>query len=221
MFKKIILLCLLVVMIVGSVFPRTMQAYQGAASSPGYVKSIEGLDADIFMRALKAHTIAVRNNELANPHLLTIIDYSKASYQKRLWVIRLRDGKVLHHTYVAHGAGSGQQQARYFSNVPGSKKSNIGVLKTGDIYTGKHGSSLNLHGLEKGFNSNAFGRRVVMHGSQYVNPERAKVKQIGRSHGCPAVSYKEVGPIMGDIKHGSMVFMYYPDKHWLSSSKYT
>lgn len=219
MFKKSILIILLITLLGGALFPRVMQAYTGGSASIKAAQ-IEGLSPKVYQMAVNAHRTAALNGELQNKNIITIIDYTKPSYEKRLWVIRLSDNKVLYYTYVAHGEGSGNEYAKHFSNAPGSKTSSLGVFKTGGTYQGKHGTSMNIHGLEGGINSNAFARRVVVHGSNYVNQDRAKQKLVGRSHGCPAISYKEVGPIINATKGGSLLFIYYPDKSWLSQSKY-
>ena len=45
--------------------------------------------------------------------------------------------------------------ATSFSNLPESNQSSIGLYQTGQTYTGKHGRSLRLLGLEPGFNDNS------------------------------------------------------------------
>lgn len=216
MFRKIILLSLILVIGLGALFPSAMRASILQPKAPLLVD----LAPEVYTLALKAHRKAVANNEIDNENILSIIDYSKPSYEKRLWVIRLSDNTVLHHTYVAHGVSSGQINPTNFSNVSGSKKSSLGVFKTGEPYQGKHGLSLNLHGLEKQFNSNAYNRRVVVHGASYVGESYAKRKTLGRSHGCPAVAHFDAKPLIRDIKHGSMVFIYYPDQLWLKTSRF-
>lgn len=196
-----------------------------ATSCKAYTPKIDVLrqtemSPKVYKLALKAHKSAIRRGEVANPDIMTVIDYSKPSYEKRMWVIDLKNKSVLHHTYVSHGVATGHIKAQKFSNIPGSKQSSLGVFKTGDIYVGKHGRSLNLHGLEKQFNANAYNRRIVIHGASYVGEERAKRKSVGRSHGCPAVANHLAGPIINTIKNGTLLFIYYPDAHWLNKSSY-
>jgi hypothetical protein len=180
--------------------------------------SVTEIESKVFKMALKAHQSAVAKGQIAKDQLLTIIDYSKPSTEKRLWVIDTKRMKVLFNTLVAHGRGTGNNMAYYFSDKSGSHQSSLGVFKTGTIYHGNHGRSLNLHGLEKGFNGNAYNRRIVIHGAHYVH--EGMKGRLGLSHGCPALSEKEAPEIINKIKGGSLVFAYYPDKTWLDQSRY-
>lgn len=182
------------------------------------VAQLTHLEAHIVKMALKAHQSAVKQKQVTKDHLLTIIDYSKPSTEKRLWVVDLKNMKVIFNTLVAHGRGTGSHVAEFFSDISGSHQSSLGVFKTGNVYHGDHGESLNLHGLEKGFNGNAFSRRIVMHGAHYVHEGRKG--RLGLSHGCPAVSEQEAPAIIKHIKNGSLIFAYYPDKQWLNRSEY-
>ena len=180
-----------------------------------------GLKPQVMEKALKAHAKAVQERALARPHIMTVIDYSKPANEKRLWVINLQTKKMVYHTYVAHGKNTGQVHAKKFSNKHGSHQSSLGVFRTGSTYHGKHGNSLDLHGLEPNFNSNAYKRRVVMHGAGYVSDSSAKkVTKVGRSHGCPALSHKDAKKVIPYNKGGSLMFAYYPDASWLKQSSY-
>lgn len=158
---------------------------------------------------------------LVKKGVITIIDYSLPSSQKRLWVVDLERHKLLYHTLVAHGKNTGNLNASSFSNQAGSLKSSIGVFQTGNTYVGHKGYSLRLQGLENNFNSNAFNRAIVMHGANYVNEGFARSHgRLGRSWGCPAISPALAKPVINTIKGGSLVFAYYPDKKWLSQSSF-
>lgn len=162
-----------------------------------------------------------REKGFGQKNLLTIIDYSKPSSDKRLWVIDLSNNEVLFDTYVAHGKQSGDNYANHFSNQPRSLSSSLGVYLTGDTYQGKHGNSLRLYGLETGFNNNAYRRTIVMHSAWYVSQSFLDSHgRLGRSWGCPAVSEEEAPAIIKTIKQGSVLLAYYPDKDWLSRSQF-
>ena len=170
--------------------------------------------------AVKAHKKANAMG-LSKKPLVTIIDYSMPSSEKRLWVMNMDSGKVMYHTHVAHGSGSGMKTAERFSDKPGSLQTSLGVFVTGKTYQGKHGLSLTLHGMEKGVNGNAERRRIVIHSAHYVSSNNIKSSgRIGRSWGCPALSLQEAKPIIGTIKEGSLLFAYYPDKKWLNKSQF-
>ena len=153
--------------------------------------------------------------------ILTIIDYSLPSSQKRMWIFDISHDQLLYNTYVAHGKNSGDLYATNFSNAAASKESSLGAYVTENTYIGGKGLSLNLKGLETGFNNNAFSRRVVMHGAWYVESDFIHSHgRAGRSWGCPAVSPKLAKPIINTIKNGSMIFVYYPDKNYITHSNY-
>jgi hypothetical protein len=182
-----------------------------------------GLSVSVLKLALKAHTRALCDTpkQLRKAHLLTIIDYSLPSNQPRLWIIDLKQQQLLLHTWVSHGQQSGQLLAHTFSNQSGSHQSSLGVLITGTPYWGKHGCSLNLHGMEPNFNSNAYQRRIVLHGAAYAKPEfLARHGYLGRSWGCPAVNPQLAMPLIQLIRDGSLMFTYYPDTKWLQHSSY-
>lgn len=178
------------------------------------------LNTDVLRLSLQAYVNA-RKRGLDQKKLLTVIDYSLPSTSKRLWVIDLTNGKTLFNTWVSHGKNSGGIQASSFSNKPGSLKSSIGVFVTDTPYIGGSGYSLRLRGLETGINDNAYKRNVVIHGARYVNEETIrKYGSIGRSWGCPAVSKTMARSLIDTIKGNTVVIAYYPDRNWLSHSKF-
>jgi hypothetical protein len=153
--------------------------------------------------------------------LLTVIDYSLPSTERRLWVLDLARRRVLFHELVAHGEGSGDNYAVEFSNEPGSRQSSIGMFRTEDVYRGGNGYSLRLAGLEPGVNDLAMERRIVMHGAQYVSARAVNaLGRLGRSWGCPALPSGVSGRVIDRIKGGSAVFAYYPDQRWLRTSRF-
>jgi hypothetical protein len=170
--------------------------------------------------ALRAYTNASHHSKNIK-QILTIIDYSKPSTVRRLWVIDLKHRKVLYNTWVTHGKNSGALRANSFSNRLGSLKSSIGVFLTEQTYIGSVGYALRLQGLETGFNDNAYRRSVVFHGAWYADPGVLnKYSYLGRSYGCPAVSNKIAKKLINTIKNHALVFAYYPDQKWLKKSMF-
>lgn len=156
--------------------------------------------------------------DLDNP-LLTVIDFSLPSTEKRLWIIDVDKGKVMLHSVVSHGRNSGNLYAEFFSNTLNSYKSSLGFYKTAETYEGKHGYSLRLDGLEKGFNDQARKRAIVIHGADYAREEFVKINgRLGRSLGCPALPSEISGKVIDLIKNGSLIFVYGEDKRYLISS---
>jgi len=157
---------------------------------------------------------------LIDDRFLTIIDYSKSSNKKRMYVIDLEDRTLLFRVFVAHAKNTGDQFAKYFSNKPGSNKSSLGFYVTLNSYVGSHGNSLRLEGMENGFNDNAFDRAIVMHGAEYVSQDFInRYGRLGRSLGCPAIPLDYVDSIIPLISAGSVLFIYYPDRSYLTNSK--
>lgn len=182
---------------------------------------IKGLNRQVFDYAIRGYQQLVQLGQLKNLNTLSIIDFSMPSKVRRLFVLDLVHFRLLFNTYVAHGRNSGLQTATTFSNQPESFKSSLGFYSTKNIYNGKHGSSLQLNGLEKGFNDNALSRGIVMHAANYVDEQLAKTRgYIGRSLGCPAVPEKVHAAIIGAIANGSCLFVYANDKNYLTHSQY-
>ncbi len=178
-----------------------------------------GLARQAFDYAMKGFNSLKETGGLVNQNIISIVDFSKPSSQKRLFVIDLKNYKVLFNTYVAHGVNSGKEFANQFSNRPESNKSSLGFYETADTYFGKHGYSLHLQGIEKGVNDNAYKRDIVIHGAEYVNENMIKENgYIGRSWGCPALPQQLSKSIIDKIKDGTCFFIFGEDKKYLSHS---
>ena len=48
---------------------------------------------------------------LEQKQVFTLVDYSKSSAERRLWVIDMKNLKVLFNTWVAHGSNSGKEKS--------------------------------------------------------------------------------------------------------------
>ena len=179
----------------------------------------QNLNPVVLKAGLTAYQNA-REKGLDDKKLLTIVDYSKPSNERRLWVIDMNNSKVLFNTWVAHGKNSGLVRSTSFSNHASSLKSSLGVFLTSETYSGHNGYSLRMKGLEHGVNDNAYDRAVVFHGANNVSPQIAKSGRVGRSWGCLAVSRQVAKPLINKIKNDTIVIAYYPDQHWLQSSKF-
>jgi hypothetical protein len=178
-----------------------------------------GLSHDAFFKAYKGYQYLLSKGKLLKKELLTICDFTQSSSQKRLYVIDLAAGKLLFNTFVAHGHNSGNTMATSFSNINSSNKSSEGFLVTAETYVGHNGYSMRFDGMEKDFNGNVRMRDVVMHGSDYVNAQRAADgSMMGRSWGCPAVPRAECKSIIDGIKGGSCFFIYTNDPTYAHSS---
>ena len=173
------------------------------------------LDFNIFCMAIAGYS----NITTQNSKVISIVDLTKPSNQKRLFIIDLEKEKLLYRTFVAHGKNSGEVIPTKFSNKIGSLKSSLGFYLTGSTYIGKHGYSLLLNGLEKGINDNARVRGIVIHAAKYVSKKYIeRNNRLGRSWGCPAVSEELSRQIIDTIKNGSCLFIYADDVNYQKKS---
>lgn len=158
--------------------------------------------------------------KLKQKDIISIVDFDQASTKERLYVIDIKQKKVLHQSLVAHGKNSGWNMASNFGNAHRSLKSNLGFMVTAETYFGKFGYALRFDGQERGFNSNARSRGIVMHGANYVNPEFVKQRnRLGRSYGCPALPYGIHKRVINTIKGGSLFYIHKSNKAYEQGSK--
>ncbi|MCC6848008.1 MAG: murein L,D-transpeptidase catalytic domain family protein [Deltaproteobacteria bacterium] len=187
-----------------------------AVMGPGSVGAA-GLEAtlprpELLDRALAAYR-KIERAGLLHRKLLTVIDYSLPSWDRRLWVLDPARLRVLFHEFVAHGRGSttddDPDRAVRFGNEAASLRSSLGAFLTGGTYAGKHGHSLALIGLDPGVNDKAFERRIVMHPAAYVSAAFRATwgGRVGRSLGCPALDPAVARPLIDSISEGSVVYV--------------
>jgi hypothetical protein len=182
--------------------------------------STKGLSESVFILAYHGFEKLNRIGKLNTDSILTIIDYSKSSREKRMFVVDLKSQTILFHTVVAHGRNSGQEFAKEFSNNMNSHQTSLGFYITGSTYAGSNGYSLQLKGIEAGINDRALARAIVIHGAAYANESTIYARgYLGRSYGCPALPQKMSAKIIDKIKGGSLLFAYYPDNKYLKKSE--
>jgi len=179
-----------------------------------------GLARTVFDLAIKGLRKLIAEGKLTNANLVTIADYSQSSNKKRLYVIDLRNKKLLFNTYVAHGRNTGEEYAKSFSNEIGSLKSSLGFYITENPIVGSHtGFALLIKGVEKGFNDHAIKREIIIHAADYATENFIKKHgRLGRSMGCPTLPPDLNKPIIEKIKGGTCLFVYNPDKKYICSS---
>lgn len=179
-----------------------------------------GLGRRAYDYAMVGYNILKAKGKLSNDRVLSIVDFSLPSGKKRLFVIDMKNYKLLFVDYVAHGRNSGLDRAFYFSNEAESNKSSVGFYTTLSTYLGAHGYSLRLEGYEIGYNSNAQSRDIVIHSADYVSESVVKSQgYLGRSLGCPALSPGIYKSIIDKIKNGTCLFVYGNDPGYINNSK--
>jgi len=175
------------------------------------------LDFHAFKFGLKGYLKL--QNKLKNNKYLTIIDMSITANTERCFIINMETQQLEHKSLVAHGRNSGIVYAKHFSNTKNSYQTSLGFYKTAETYTGKHGFSLRLDGLEFS-NNKARERAIVIHKADYASADFIKKNgRLGRSYGCPSLPKKDYKTIVDKIKNGSCLFIYYPKNSYLKSSK--
>lgn len=177
-----------------------------------------GLSKEAFEYAVRGYNSLMEKGKVQNSRYLTVVDFSKASDEKRFYLLDLEAQSIDLHTYVMHGRNSGRDMAERFSNRINSNQSSLGFYVTRNTYRGKRGKSLRLEGLEEGINDNALVRNIVLHGSKYISESRARNGRVERSEGCPAIPMHEVAPVINKLREGSVLFIYHPSDDYLASS---
>lgn len=179
-----------------------------------------GLNQQALRHALAAMQCAV--NHGAEPaRRLAVIDYSRPSTERRLWIFDLQRKRLLLRDFVAHGRQSGENFAKSFSNRLGSNQTSLGLFRTAESYRGKHGYSLRMDGLEPGLNDLARERAIVIHGADYVSPRLVQSQgRIGRSLGCPAVRPEVARMVVDQLKGGQFLFAWHSNQRLLQASAY-
>jgi hypothetical protein len=179
------------------------------------------LSYDVFRYGMIGYFSLREQGKLGNKHLISIIDFTKPSNEKRFYTIDLDTKTVKYYTYVSHGKNTGMNSATSFSNVVHSNQSSLGFYVTGETYVGSKGYSLKLDGMDKGYNDNMRTRAVVMHEADYVSESWIKkYGRLGRSQGCPALPKELSKEVINTIKHQTMIFAYSNDEIYLNSSSY-
>lgn len=205
---------------------KSSKAFSAREHFTGYISDIyytaqlneAGLDMAVFQKAVTGFfNLKAANKVPQYGSVLTIVDLSKSSCTKRMWIVDLINKDLILHTWVAHGNGSGNDVPAYFSNENDSHASSLGFYVTDKIYNGKHGRSLKLEGMDAGFNDNALSRSIVVHGAPYVSQRSIdQLGRLGRSEGCPAVSPKVVNKVINTMKGKTVLFINGNDNSYAS-----
>lgn len=180
-----------------------------------------GLSQEAYQFAVKGFNKLKEQGKLLNSSVLTIIDFSQSSNNKRMYVIDLYKKALLFNTYVAHGRNTGDEFAEKFSNIPGTFQSSLGFYITENMAVGsKVGLSLILKGIEKGINDKAREREIIVHGADYATEDFIhKYGRLGRSYGCPSLPPDLIKPVAEAIKDGTCLFIYKHDEKYIHQSK--
>ena len=187
----------------------------GGAAALGMLQQTNGLAAlpgpafprpALLQRALSA--LDRHHATLKHRDVIGIVDFSQASRIPRFHIVDVMSGRS-QSLLVAHGRGSDPDHSGWverFSNSPGSAASSAGAYLVGNGYSGKHGRSQRLIGLDPE-NSNAEARAIVIHAASYVSDDIVRATgKLGRSQGCFAVAQADIAQILGRLGPGRMIY---------------
>jgi hypothetical protein len=160
--------------------------------------------------AIDGYNKAVKDGAVKDDKYLTIIDFTKPSYENRFYIYDIKQHKAIYSTLVAQGKGSGQgAYATKFSNDFGTHASSLGTFVTTGTGYGDHGKDIHVEGLDRGVNDNASARAVEIHSAWYVSPEfAAKYHRVGNSFGCFALSQSALAVATDTISNGTVLYAY-------------
>ncbi len=179
------------------------------------------LSYEVFRYAMIGYYAMKQEGKLNDKNLLTIIDFTKSSNQKRFYTIDLEKKELKFFTYTSHGKNTGDVRAAQFSNRVNSNQSSLGFYITGETYIGSKGFSLKLDGQDGSYNDRMRERGVVIHSADYVSETWIKkYGRLGRSFGCPALSKDLYREVIDVIKNKTLVFAYYNDEQYLNTSSH-
>ncbi|MEM8893135.1 MAG: murein L,D-transpeptidase catalytic domain-containing protein, partial [Bacteroidota bacterium] len=77
----------------------------------------------------------LRENTNLN-NILLVIDFTKPSDHKRMYIIDMNSDRLLHESHVAHGKNSGLVYPTAFSNEKNTNRSSLGFYRTAETYFG-------------------------------------------------------------------------------------
>lgn len=179
-------------------FPLTGAAAQSAHAAE--------LDPRLLARAAAA--LAKHGDKVFSRDLLAIADFSQPSAIPRFHLFNLIDGSNTT-LLVSHGIGSDRTHSgrlQQFSNIPGSEATSSGAYLVGENYSGKYGASRRLIGLDPE-NDQAENRAIVIHPARYVSQSLvASQGKVGRSQGCFAFSFGDIGEVLSRLAPGSLLY---------------
>lgn len=139
--------------------------------------------------------------------VVAIADFGRASADPRFHLLDMAGGRVTS-LLVSHGRGSDPAHSGWlqrFSNVEGSAATSAGAYRTVDYYTGRHGRSIRLDGLDP-TNNLAEVRAIVVHGAPYVSAQMARTTgKIGRSEGCFAFAEADLPQVLDRLGPGRLI----------------
>jgi hypothetical protein len=184
----------------------SLPAVGRAVPQHGLAAAATGVNRALVGRALDA--LARHNDLVWSRDVIAIADFGLPSAMPRLHLVDILTGTTTS-LRVAHGRGSDPDHTgmlQSFSDVVGSAATSEGAYLTGPTYTGVHGLSRRLTGLDP-TDAHAEERAIVIHSAWYADasilPRQGK---LGRSDGCFAVSPADIATVLAMLGEGRLLY---------------
>jgi hypothetical protein len=184
----------------------SLPAIGRATTQNGLAAAATGLNPVLVGRALEA--LAQHNDMIWSRDVIAIADFGLPSATPRLHLVNILTGTTTS-LRVAHGRGSDPDHTgmlQSFSDVVGSAATSEGAYLTGPTYTGVHGLSRRLTGLDP-TDAHAEERAIVIHSAWYADASvLAQQGKLGRSDGCFAVSPADIATLLATLGEGRLLY---------------
>lgn len=161
-------------------------------------------------------TETVQQTLFANTRYLVIFDLNQSSMTPRLHIVDLTTGDVTS-LFASHGKGStcpkDITRACTFISNRDSESSPLGFFVTGHTYFGEDGWTVPVVGLQAsaaGVERNDVPTTIVIHGASYASPDfRRAHGYMGRSLGCPALSFDDIKAWKDRLQDGALFYFFH------------
>lgn len=184
----------------------SLPAIGRAAPQQGLAAAATGVNRILVGRALDA--LARHNPLVWSRDVIAIADFGLPSSAPRLHLVDILTGTTTS-LRVTHGRGSDPDHTgllQSFSDAVGSAATSEGAYLTGPTYTGVHGLSRRLTGLDP-TNGHAEERAIVIHSAWYADASvLAQQGKLGRSDGCFAVSPADIATLLAMLGEGRLLY---------------
>lgn len=138
----------------------------------------------------------LKSYNIKNDDYVVVIDYTQSLLSNRLYLLDMKNKKVILNCRVTHAKASGFLYATKFSNVSGSEKSCTGGFISKYSRPGRYGYSMVISGLDEGKNDNVESRVIIFHPTT-----------VPWSKGCFATSKENNKIIIDHIKGGRLIYV--------------
>jgi len=184
----------------------SLPAIGRAAPQQGLAAAATGVNRILVGRALDA--LARHNPLVWSRDVIAIADFGLPSSAPRLHLVDILTGTTTS-LRVTHGRGSDPDHTgllQGFSDAVGSAATSEGAYLWKLTYTGVHGLSRRLTGLDP-TNAHAEERAIVIHSAWYADASvLAQQGKLGRSDGCFAVSPADIATLLAMLGEGRLLY---------------